>query len=164
MNAMIEKLKDTNYVRAFGLMKPEEQDVLESVGWMNRLVYIPKKWYPDGDKIKYRERTHLTFCIKPGYQPEPEFVDYLIEVCDGEDGDESDLKSFLGVKHKLDNNPILPREHTYLYALPSLPNFECFWYDDIDRGRELPVAYQDVANRIDKKDTVFARFRTGGGN
>ena len=164
MNAMIEKLKDKDYVRAFGLMKPEEQECLRKAGYKNCQKYQGQTGLKDfWQREEYFNNTD-TYRIKPDYQPEPEFVDYLIEVCDGEDGDESDLKSFLGVKHKLDNNPILPREHTYLYALPSLPNFECFWYDDIDRGRELPVAYQDVANRIDKKDTVFARFRTGGGN
>jgi hypothetical protein len=87
-------------------------------------------------------------------KPEPEFVDYLIEVCDGEDGDESDLKSFLGVKHKLDNNPILPREHTYLYALPSLPNFRGFWF-----GAEW-VSYDRVAIKRDEGKTVYARFRS----
>ena len=160
---IIEKLKDKTYVRAFGLMEPEEQDCLKKAGKENCRIYsCDGVWILT--QVTGDWNRSYTYAIKPDYQPDPEFVDYLIEVCDGEDGDESDLKSFLGVKHKLDNNPILPREHTYLYALPSLPNFECFWYDDIDRGRELPVAYQDVANRIDKKDTVFARFRTGGGN
>jgi len=72
MDNIIEKLKDKDYVRAFGLMKPEEQEVLESVGWQNRLVYILNKWRTDSGKIKGNEREDLTYAIKPDYQPEPE--------------------------------------------------------------------------------------------
>jgi len=94
-------------------------------------------------------------------KPEPEFVDYLIEVCDGEEGDESDLKSFLGVKQKLDNNPILPHGHTYLYCLSSLPGFHCFWVDD-GGGYRLDKAFWIVglvSSKIDEGKKVYARFR-----
>jgi len=161
MKELIDRLKNKNYVRAFGLMKPEEQDVLESVGWMNRLVYIPKKWYPDGDKIKERERTHLTFCIKPGYQPEPEFVDYLIEICEDANCEPG---TFLGVKEKLDNSPILPHDHTYLYCLPSLPNFVHFFAATKNCNDKQIILSEHVAGYIYSGKKVYARFRTGGGN
>ena len=88
-------------------------------------------------------------------KPEPEFVDYLIEVCDGEEGDESDLKSFLGVKQKLDNNPILPHGHTYLYCLSSLPGFHCFWWDTDENFTVI----EQVAGKMSEGKKVYARFR-----
>ena len=93
-------------------------------------------------------------------QPEQEYEDYLIEVCDGEDGDESDLKSFLGVKKKFDNSPILPHEHTYLYCLPSLPNFERFMYHE-SFGKLPSVGLAQVATKIYQGHQVYARFRKG---
>ena len=153
MKELIEKLKDKNYVRAFGLMKPEEQKCLEEANGKNGVIVLLNSGWEPGNMAF--DCPHLTYCIKPDYKPE--FVDYLIEVCDGEDGDESDLKSFLGVKHKLDNNPILPREHTYLYALSSLPNFEGFYNKKTDGETRENITW--IATLISEGKKIYARFR-----
>ena len=138
MKELIDRLKNKNYVRAFGLMKPEEQDVLESVGWMNRLVYIPKKWYPDGDKIKYRERTHLTFCIKPGYQPEPELSKSLYEELRS-----ISIASYLGnYKEPVWDGTVIgkPSQHT----LEEMGLVECChgYYFPTQKGKEAYKSYR----------------------
>ena len=160
MKDLIEKLKDKNYVRAFGLMTKAEQMVFEGVGEVNCLKFHGMT----GVKELWLTAHHFcntdTYAIKPDYKPEPEYVDYLIEVCDGEDGDESDLKSFLGVKHKLDSNPILPREHTYLYALSSLPNFHWFWYEPVPGTKYDFTDDGKVAGLRREGHEVYARFRS----
>jgi hypothetical protein len=77
MNELIEKLKDKNYVRAFGLMKPEEQKILDNAGFVNRLVFKSAVWADDFDRID-KERHEYTFALKPGYQPEPVYIDIPI--------------------------------------------------------------------------------------
>ena len=75
MNEMIEKLKDKNYVRAFGLMTPEEQECFRKVGKKNCLCFHGAQWgegmgdlYNGNDCFNYR----FTYAIKPDYQFEPE--------------------------------------------------------------------------------------------
>ena len=156
MNEIIEKLKDKNYVRAFMLMSDDEQDCLIKVKWQNRLVLTIKGWRDDYDRIPGRERTHFTYAIKPNYQPEPEYVDYLIEICEDTDCEEG---CFLGIKEKLDKSPILPHEHTYLYCLPSLSNFDQFWWDSDTGTRFGSVCIENVARLRAEGKKVYARFR-----
>ena len=145
MNELIEKLKDKDYVRAFGLMKTEEQECLKKAGKKNCLFYGSSEWEP-----KEADETFCvwqTYAIKPDYQPEPEFVDYEIEMCEG---------GFLGVHKKFDDNRVLPHEQTYLFCLPSLPNFEGF----IEKGVGGTLAIERVARYIDEGKKVYARFRS----
>lgn len=152
MKELIEKLKDKNYVRPFGLMRPEEQECYRKVGKKNCLCYNGDNWCSTSTLFDSFQSTS-TYAIKPEYQPE--FVDYLIEICEDTDCEEG---HFLGVKKKLDNSPILPHEHTYLYCLPSLPNFEEFRYTT--RGMTVcNVDLTGVARQISKGKKVYARFR-----
>jgi len=142
MNDLIEKLKDKDYVRAFGLMKPEEQEVLESVGWQNRLVYILNKWRTDSGKIKGNEREDLTYAIKPDYQPEPEPEPEL------DKGLYEELRSIViasipgnGKEPVWDGSVIgKPNQHT----LVKMGLVECFrgYYFPTQKGREVYKNYQ----------------------
>ena len=71
MSELINKLKDKKYVRAFGLMAPEEQECYRKVGPENCLYYSSDgSW---GETMGFCGGQ--TFAIKPDYQPEPEYVD-----------------------------------------------------------------------------------------
>jgi len=150
---MIEKLKDKDIAQAFGLLELREQEVMFKVGWKNRIVLTANGWRDDSDKIANRERSHLTFAIKPDYQPEPEFVDLEI-VRDCRDSTDS----WLGVWRK--GHQFLPHAFTHLHCLPSLPNFNKFWFTDDLTGKECKVLYSDVSNARDQGNKVFTRFRT----
>lgn len=72
MNDLIEKLKDKTYVRAFGLMLPEEQACFEEARLDNCLCYAKAKWrqaYGGGTGAFGED---MTYAIKSDYQPEPE--------------------------------------------------------------------------------------------
>lgn len=151
---IIEKLKDKEYVRAFGLMTPEEQEILRRVGWKNRLQlatnynyenkFFYEEWIDDCDKIQNKGRHHLTFAIKPDYQPEPEYVDLEIVALGG----------FLGIKSG--NTDIFPFPFTHLHCLPSLPTFE-FLHSP---GETFKITFWQVATKINEGKKVYARFRT----
>ena len=159
---LIEKLKNNEEHRIFADMTSDEKKCLKWVSPENcefltdnncrnlewKSLGIQSEWYPQG-----------IYRIKPDYQSEPEFVDYLIEICEDTCCEEG---HFLGVKKKLDNNPNLPHEHTYLYCLSSLPNFKCFWYKSNIGIKSIEFKnIGEVATLIEEeKQTVFARFRS----
>lgn len=150
MNEMIEKLKDKNYVRAFGLMTPEEQECLRKVGIKNCEAY--KR---DGDWGQaYGDALHqfdkeCTYAIKPDYKPEPEFVDLEIVNSNG---------ALLVIPmHSQGRYDSFLSGPTRIHKLPSLPNFECFWWDNNGARWNLAIVY--VAKNIDKGHKVYARFR-----
>ena len=158
MNKLIEKLKDKTYVRAFSLMTPEEQQCLEKVGPQNCLILCQSGINPQviiwdnnnmADFSGYR-----TYAIKPDYQPEPEYVD--LEIVKGHDKEKDD---WLGVHTDYKTkNDFLPHTFTHLHCLPSLPNFECFFYEDIECGVvELNTNW--VSRERDDSTKVYARFR-----
>ena len=142
MNELIEKLKDKNYVRAFGLMKPEEQKCLEEANGKNGVIVLLNSGWEPGNMAF--DCPHLTYAIKPDYQPEPEFVD--LEIHETEDSRYAELRSLQAdyKGYSLD-----------IADLVSLPDFVGFHYDE-----ETAVGLEDVANLMDKKDTVYARFRS----
>ena len=74
MNDLIEKLKQKDYVRAFGLMSKEEQECYEKVAPENCLYYS----HSNSWKAVWAFNDHQTFAIKPDYQPEPETEDIEI--------------------------------------------------------------------------------------
>lgn len=129
---LIEKLKDKNYVRAFGLMTPDEQECFRKVGYKNC------NWYSDEWKDKDVDLFYnqSTYAIKPDYQPE--YVDLEI-VKNGQ---------WLGVW-------ITSSEFVKLHELPSLPNFVEF---NIEKTRNIFIG--DVANERVKGKQVYARFRS----
>ena len=148
---IIEKLKDKTYVRAFGLMTPEEQETLEKVelenliclrGQFNKIIW-------ENITSKPSDCPALTYAIKPGYQPEPEYVDLEI-VLSG---------CFLGAW----TSKIKPASYSFtrLHCLPSLPNFERFYYH-ADFGKTPSVGLVQVAAKMDQKHIVYARFRNAG--
>jgi len=144
---LIEKLKDKTYVRAFGLMSPEEQECFEKVGKENCLGFSeaisPWKDIGVGTFLK-----SMTYAIKPDYQPEPEFENIEVKRadCDGYD--------WLGI-HDGGCSFSLPYAFTHLHCLPSLPNFECFYRKDTCAN----VFADRVSRCISKGQTVYARFR-----
>ena len=141
MNELIEKLKKNE--KPFGLLDPEEQKYLKKVGINNcRIFFIQNEWSMAGGSFI----AFYTYAIKPDYQPEPEFVDLEIR--------SDSTNDWLGVPDCGGNYDWLPYHFTHLHCLPSLPNFVGFHYDE-----ETTVRFEDVANLIDKKDTVFVRFR-----
>ena len=72
---IIEKLKDPNQAQPFGLRSPEEQEVFREAGPENSLLYtVTESWVtPTG-----LNGPNSTFILKPGYEPEPEYVDLEI--------------------------------------------------------------------------------------
>ena len=156
MNELIEKLKDKNYVRAFGLMTPGEQKLLRKANTSNCLFYNPGgNWLTIRCDMDFdRDRT---YAIKPDYQPEPEYVDLEIELeeCKDEHGE---LRRFLGVW----NTPksfFLPYQFTHLHCLPSLPNFDGIWFRG-ENSQEVWIAFQETSSRVYEGMTVYARFRS----
>ena len=154
MNELIEKLKDKNYVRAFGLMTPEEQECFRKAEKKNCL------WYHGNGKICWSGNTlsintfdpQTTYAIKRDYQlePETEFVDIEIKKRD------SQLNEWLGIFDK-DSPFELPHHFTHLHCLPSLPNFEKFFY--AQGVTEHHISFECIANIISQFTKVYARFR-----
>ena len=155
---LIEKLKDKNYVRAFGMMLPEEQECFEKAEEKNCLKYHGQT----GIKALWLSAFHFdftdTYAIKPDYQPEPEYVD--LEIVKFEQDLESGTQSsiWLGVHCDANGTEFLPYQFTHLHCLPSLPNFHCFYCKDNTVGDcEMDVNW--VSGMRDEGQTVFARFR-----
>ena len=142
MNKLIEKLKDKTYVRAFGLVTPEEQECYGNVGRENCLVYYESGWSSTPGLHGFSNL--YTYAIKPKYQPEPEFVDLEIV----QNTDRAD--KWLGVHGAL----LASYDFVDLHCLPSLPKFVGFHYD-----KETTARLEDVANLMDLKETVYARLR-----
>ena len=151
MNELIEKLKDKNYVRVFGLMTPEEQECFMKVGKKNCLFYSLGGWNI-GDNEFFVDIT--TYAIKPDYQSEPEFVD--LEIIKYSQGT-VEQSWWLGVwKYSdLEEHKFLPHLFTHLHILPSLPNFEGFKEEHV----EGTLAIERIARYIHEGKKVFARFR-----
>jgi len=138
MNELIKKLKDKTYVRAFGLMTPEEQECLKKVGKDNCLIFTANSNWKAGNWLCLEFSRGLTYAIKPDYQPEPEFVDLEIVEDDGR----------LGV-YQPESGQFIP-----LHCLPSRTGFEKFWWEDVSY---MPTT--NVATRISKGHKVYARLR-----
>jgi len=147
---MINKLKDKTYVRAFGLMSPEEQECLRKVGKKN-CEYYDGNWTNSYNPIFV---AGSTYAIKPDYKPKPEFVDLEIIIVGG----------WLGVQIPGPGFPIeLPYIFTHLHCLPSLQGFQCFWEEPKGfTGYMLNQAFWRislVSPKISEGKKVFARFR-----
>ena len=152
MNKIIEKLKDMKHVRAFYMMPLEEQEVLLKAGWENRIVLAADGWRNDCDKIPGRSRCHLTYAIKPDYQPEPEFVDLEIKVYDGK------LVVEWGQHAPIYPSSGICPDFTVINCLPSLPNFHCFWHE-FQGGKVEFYTDGKVSKLRDEGKIVYARFR-----
>jgi len=143
MNELIEKLKDKNYVRAFGLMTPEEQECFMKVGKKNCLFYSLGGWNI-GDNEFFVDIT--TYAINPDYRPAPEFVDYEI----------TNKDIWIGSK-----TPDLA--WCRLYKIPSLSKFHCFWEKNkCDEGYMLNRSFWTirlVSPKMSEGKQVYARFR-----
>jgi len=147
MNKLIKKLKDKNYVRAFGLMSPEEQECFRKANNDNAVImYVSTEgnkaeWH--SGKCKF-DCPDYTYAIKPDYQPEPEYRDWVIIY--------HSVSGFLGCS--------MSRGWMNLHELPSLPNFEGFYMPDpvVKDGHEY-LFIGTVARNIAKGKTVYARFR-----
>ena len=149
-NELIKRLKDKNYVRAFGLMSPEEQACFREVGEDSCLYYssgIPDWQIPAG----FANGT--TYAIKPDYQPEPEFVDLEIEV------QPSNIGKYVYDRLGCTLYPETRDDFVTIDCLPSLPNFKEFWYYREFGHRVDFCCYGKVAPLRDRGETVFARLR-----
>ena len=145
---LIEKLKDKTYVRAFGLMTPEERECLMKIGRANCEYYTNTyNWTTIGNRDFSQS---VTYAIKPDYQPEPEFEDV-------------EIKEFttnrLGIiyRQKCFTNPnsiMIP-----IHELPSLPNFKDFRYETVKGNKWCFTNDGLVATYRAKGKTVYARFR-----
>jgi len=152
---LIEKLKANK--RPWIFLTIEEKDCLRKAnetGMVENLIYngewecLGKPWKGLGSG------KNGTYRIKPDYQPEPEFEDLEI------------VKYYQGVAKQAcwlgvwkEDYDFLPYEFTHLHCLPSLPNFNKFWFTDDLTGKECKVLYSDVSNARDQGSKVFARFR-----
>jgi len=144
---MIEKLKNKKYVRAFGLMKPEEQECFKKAGKVNCSHYNGDEWDPVCLGLFNR---NSTYAIKPDYKPEPEYKD--IEI--------TQQGNWLGITRPWAwDYSRFPFDFTHLHCLPSLPNFEGFYLTSGDKQTEVRPEW--VSRHF---PNVIARFRTGGGH
>lgn len=144
MNELIKKLKDKDYVRAFGLMTAEEQKCYKKTTKGNCEIYIYPDWVPQTPPNHTSFNFGDTYAIVPDYQPEPEYVD--LEIVQNSDRPDK----WLGVHGAL----LASYDFCDLHCLPSLPNFKCFWYENKCR-----LSYEDVSAIISEKKKVYARFR-----
>jgi len=145
---LIEQLKDKNYVRAFGLMTPEEQECFRKVGKKNCRWFTGANWVECADPFTWGRVA--TYAIKPDYQPEPEFVDLEIVSLACSDIGKQGIQ-LLGVL----SVSFLPYHFTHLHCLPNLPNFEGFKEEHV----EGTLAIERIARYIHEGKKVFARFR-----
>jgi hypothetical protein len=143
---LIEKLKNKDCVRPFGLMSEEEQECFKKVGKENCIYYSEHECW-SSVSVNQIFQSCITYAIKPDYKPEPEYVDLEIYINDG-----IDKRYRLGCSV---NN--MWRD---LHELPSLPNFEGFYMPDpvVKDGYEY-LFIGTVARNISKGKKVFARFR-----
>ena len=144
---LIEKLKIKYYVRAFGLMLPEEQECFKEVGERNCLFYTNlNQW--SGQEHGFANS--VTYAIKPDYQPEPEFQDVEI----------TRQGNWLGITRPwAEDYPHFPFDFTHLHCLPSLPKFKDFWYVTEQGNNWYFTNDGQVATYIDEGKTVYVRFR-----
>ena len=142
MNELIEKLKDRNYVRPFGLMTPEEQECYKKVGKRNCLSFTNIGW---SSILIHQFSDYITYVIKPDYQPEREFVD--LEVVEE--------KNCLGVRGTKELSAYFTQSFTTLDCLMSLSNFRKFCYE----GGIDNLYVEDIATLIYEGKQVYARFR-----
>jgi len=148
MNELIEKLKDKNYVKAFGLMKLEERICFAEIGRNNCEVYCKYNIW-SGTKCGGFEQSS-TYAIKSDYQPEPLTRDIKI-VKKG---------NWLGIA-PLWGPPIIgfPNEFLHLHCIPSMPNFAGFWYSGIGRDKCEIASILTIYKFLNNKTPVFARLR-----
>jgi len=148
MKTIILNLQDKNYVRAFGLMTPEEQECYKKVGRSNCDCIVNGKWDTrtgSGNEFD----PDYTYAIKPDYKPEPEFVDLEVKENDG----------WLGCE-KTKDMPIyyVEADFIHLHCLPSLPNFEGFLIKQ--EGMENEKWFlQGIAKQMSEGKKVYARFK-----
>ena len=136
---IIEKLKDKEYVRAFGLMSPEEKECFIEVGPENCLFYSKGDgWSPAAKSSADVFYPCFTYAIKPDYHPEPEFIDLPIVVHEGR------LCVF-----------IVPAGYSQIQDLLCLPNFHGFFWGGVCSF----VTIAAVARKIAEGKNVIARFR-----
>lgn len=118
---LIAKLKDVNYVRAFGLMSEEEQRIYKEIGINNCEMlsgFTPSRipiWDSDGLSAFVFLNTYR---IKSYYQPLPEYED--IEIITTYIGGHKEL----GIWFTLSEDK---REWIPLYKIPAMPKFKEFW-------------------------------------
>ena len=156
MKELIEKLKDKTYVRAFGLMSPEEQECFKKVKQKNCLIFCTDCSWDETLDIEADYVNIYTYAIKPDYQPEPEFVDLEITKCTDSSG-----VNKLGCW--LHDSGLELTGFMHLHCLPSLPNFEGFWHDyDKKMGRRYFCNITEAAPKISEGKKVYARFRGQG--
>lgn len=152
MKELIEKLKDKNYVRAFGMMTPEDQECFRKVGKKNCSVFgAYAKWLEAREGECFKNTS--TYAIKSNYKPEPEFVDLEIK----------NINNALLVVPTVEAYSFLSGP-TRIHKLPSLPNFEGFYgEDELVKGGGVFTFAENIARQISEGKKVFARFRTNGG-
>jgi len=82
----IEKLKDPKQVQAFGLLAQKFQAVLEKAGKRNCICLTGTKLGPEWTQLGPESShwaTHLTYILKPNYEPEPEYDKVKVLVAKG---------------------------------------------------------------------------------
>jgi hypothetical protein len=165
MKKLIEKLKDKNYVRAFGLMTPEEQECFKEVGKKNCVWYGAEWMKVTGSHFA----SDCTYAIKPDYAPEPEYDDLEIVEIPHTFGKKNLVVLgciyTAGIERYGDDNWVdYSGEDIFItiYELSSLPNFEGFWDEDDDLNlpnSPIHLCIVCVSKRISEGKKVFARFR-----
>lgn len=144
---IIKNLQDKTYVRAFGLMSPEQQEVYRKVGIKNCIMYYGGISWPEYNDMRFLKDCYgkwvdyLVYAIKPDYKPEPEFEDLEIGKFYDAAGD-----LILGVE--------IADKFFSISQLPSLPNFVEF-----NENKQRNLLIEDVANKHREGKTVYARLR-----
>jgi len=139
MKELIEKLKDKTYVRAFGLMTPEEREAIRNLGAGKCLCFTGLGWKQAFGNGTNEFGSGNTYAINPDYQPPEEFVD--VEICIGK-------TDMLGAWDSAKKKEWLP-----IHCLPSLQNFVKFVTES-----EQVILTEHVAVRVRDNEKVYARF------
>ncbi|MBE3035722.1 MAG: hypothetical protein IMZ70_01360 [Candidatus Atribacteria bacterium] len=147
MKDLIEKLKKNE--KPFGLLTPEEQAMIKDMMCGGHtLKYSGVEWIALDASSCYPANI-ITYAIKPDYKPEPEVVDLEIV----QNTDRAD--KWLGVYGAL----LASYDFVELHCLPSLPGFKGFWHKGPNDSNIGGDHLEEIAEMVDEKTKVFARFR-----
>src|SRR4030042_462632 len=150
MENLIEKLKHNE--KPFGRLSPEEQECRRKVGTENCESYFMQK-YAIGWKQTYAFCGEYAIRSQSDYQPKPEKPEYV----DIKITREHDTTGWLGIRFA-ETIPNIKYDFLPLHCIPSLSNFEMFYFLDSD-DEESEEFLDSISRLIDSGKKVFARFR-----
>lgn len=133
-------LKDDIQAKAFALRSEDEQAVLMRAGFNNCLFLSDTADWVEARKGNGHFKQHLTYILKPGYKPEPEYEDFPIIA---------------------DSQRNLRCNGVWIDCIAKSQDFVEFFYDNGPAVTVGHISLIDVATSIRNGKKVVARFVKG---